>query len=437
MKTVTVLLLSLSLCAAGLRAQFSASGDKHGMPFASTPAASAGLDKVYLYEDATNARLTYSTDAPNDWTWYRFEQDPNAATLMSVGDVETTASATILHNVDAGYGYYVQSGSGLKHFCFVVAYLPATVSDITFTTEGDRCNNLTLKVTASVDNLYYYSVAGLRKTLSREFDLQWNTLEWNAAGKSYQTKVQHSTSSNLAFNWSLTAPLCDTYFVLKGDQYATFFGNPLQFTSTNYEAIAVKTNAMATPQGRDAANELEKTTVTDYPSGSNPSGSAPLVIDFDSHASDAVRFYEWFIYETEDGTGSYKRYSDETLNHTFLDAGKSLVRLYVSNSECKDSASFVITVTESKLDCPNFFTPRSTPGENDEFRVAYRSLVKFKGTIVNRWGNVLFEWSDPGKGWNGTFKGKAVTPGVYFYLIEATGSDGIVYKKKGDINLLE
>jgi gliding motility-associated-like protein len=120
-----------------------------------------------------------------------------------------------------------------------------------------------------------------------------------------------------------------------------------------------------------------------------------------------------------------------------LEAGKSLVKLYVSNNTCKDSASFTMVVSDSKLDCPNFFTPRSTPGENDEFRVAYRSLVKFKGTIINRWGNVLFEWTDPSKGWNGTFKGKAVSPGVYFYLIEAKGSDGIVYKKKGDINLLE
>jgi gliding motility-associated-like protein len=162
-----------------------------------------------------------------------------------------------------------------------------------------------------------------------------------------------------------------------------------------------------------------------------------LVLDFYSHPSQAVQFYEWYVYDSEVGTGSYKRYSDENLNHTFLEAGKFLVKMYVSNSTCKDSASFLPTISESKLDCPNFFTPRSTPGENDEFRVAYRSIIKFKGTIVNRWGNVLFEWTDPSKGWDGTFKGKAVSPGVYFYLIEAKGSDGIVYKKKGDINLLE
>ena len=32
--------------------------------------------------------------------------------------------------------------------------------------------------------------------------------------------------------------------------------------------------------------------------------------------------------------------------------------------------------------------------------------------------------------------GKYVQPGVYFYVIEAEGSDGIKYKEKGDINIL-
>ena len=108
-----------------------------------------------------------------------------------------------------------------------------------------------------------------------------------------------------------------------------------------------------------------------------------------------------------------------------------------SSASCVDSALFYPQVNEFFLDCPNFFTPRSTPGENDEFRVAYRSVVSFKGVIVNRWGNVLFEWNDPALGWDGKYKGKHVSPGVYFYVIEATGSDGKKHMFRGDINLLE
>jgi len=424
---------SASVC----KAQFFASGDTNGAPFVLIPQTSTGLDKIFVFQNANNASLSYSTTDPTDWTWYRFEQNPISATAVLAADVQLTASETKLNNVQSNYGYFVQSSSGIQHFCFVVGYIPATINDITFTTEGDVCNNLTLKVTASVDNLYYYTSSALRKTLNRDFVLSWNSLDWDAASKAYKTSNMSSSSSNLSFNWSVTAPLCDTYFSLKGDQIATYFGTSLNFSSALYRAVAVKTNALAIPQNRDGTNELDKVTPGDYPNGSSPAGPAPLIIDFYSNPSEATQFNEWYIYDTEDGTGSYKRYTDENLNHTFLESGKFLVKLFVSNSSCRDSASFTPDISESKLDCPNFFTPRSSPGENDEFRVAYRSIVKFKGTIINRWGNVLFEWTDPSKGWNGTFKGKAVSPGVYFYLIEAKGSDGIVYKKKGDINLLE
>lgn len=430
--------LTICLSATIISAQFSASGDPNGTPYSVVPVTSTGLDKIFVFKDASNAQLSYVASNPSDWTWFRYEQDPATATAAPASDVHMTATETVLDNAQAGYGYYVQSSnSAIRHYCFVVAYLPATVSDITFTTEGDVCNNLTLKVTASVDNLYYYTTSALRRALNREFSLSWNSMEWNSTNKDYASKAMSSTSSNLNFNWSVTAPLCDTHFILSGDQYASHYGSSLNYTSALYTAVAVKNNAFAVPQVHDGANELDKATAGEYPSGSSPSGPAPLVIDFYSHSSVATQFYEWYIYDTEDGTGTYKRYSDENLNHTFMNAGKCLVKLYVSNSTCKDSASFTPTISESKLDCPNFFTPRSTPGENDEFRVAFRSLIKFKGTIVNRWGNVLFEWTDPSKGWNGTFKGKAVSPGVYFYLIEAKGSDGIDYKKKGDINLLE
>ncbi|MFV0535946.1 MAG: gliding motility-associated C-terminal domain-containing protein [Dysgonomonas sp.] len=56
--------------------------------------------------------------------------------------------------------------------------------------------------------------------------------------------------------------------------------------------------------------------------------------------------------------------------------------------------------------------------------------------IVNRWGVKMYESTDPAKGWDGRYKGKYVNTGVYFYVIEAQGSDGVKYRKRGDINIL-
>ncbi|MGL5894559.1 MAG: gliding motility-associated C-terminal domain-containing protein, partial [Bacteroidales bacterium] len=90
--------------------------------------------------------------------------------------------------------------------------------------------------------------------------------------------------------------------------------------------------------------------------------------------------------------------------------------------------------SESKLEVPNAFSP-GNDGINDIFKVAYQSIVRFRGNIFNRWGVKLFQWEDPSEGWDGEYNGKLVNTGVYFYLIEAEGSDGKKYKLKGDINL--
>lgn len=207
------------------------------------------------------------------------------------------------------------------------------------------------------------------------------------------------------------------------------------YAQTDSCALEVDAAPTITPVVREAPNEWDRVLGTTQAEGQTVTGPSPLTVQFKSQSN--APFIEWLIYDAPTATGSFKRYSDRDLSYTFYDAGIHYVQLKSSNGQCSDSAFFLITVSESRLECPNYFTPRTTPGENDEFKVAYRSLNTFKGTIRNRWGQVLFQWSDPALGWDGTFKGKPVSAGVYFYFIEAKGSDGIEYKKSGDINLLD
>ena len=48
----------------------------------------------------------------------------------------------------------------------------------------------------------------------------------------------------------------------------------------------------------------------------------------------------------------------------------------------------------------------------------------------------MCEFTDPGSGWDGTYRGKLVDTGVYYYVVTALGSDGVKYKKRGDISIL-
>ena len=95
------------------------------------------------------------------------------------------------------------------------------------------------------------------------------------------------------------------------------------------------------------------------------------------------------------------------------------------------------TPTESILQMPNAFSPNGD-GINDIYKAksGYQGLASFQAYIFNRWGQKLFEWSDPAEGWDGTYKGKPVKEGVYFVLVKAKGTDGKNYNIKKDVNLL-
>ncbi len=58
-----------------------------------------------------------------------------------------------------------------------------------------------------------------------------------------------------------------------------------------------------------------------------------------------------------------------------------------------------------KFVAPNAFTPNGD-GINDVFKpVFYGPVVSYTLSIFNRWGQMIFKSSDPGKGWDGTVSG--------------------------------
>ena len=96
-----------------------------------------------------------------------------------------------------------------------------------------------------------------------------------------------------------------------------------------------------------------------------------------------------------------------------------------------------VTISESKLEMPNAFSPNGD-GINDIYKAkdGYQSLTEFHAYIFNRWGQKLYEWTNPADGWDGKYKGKDVAQGVYYVLVKAKGADGKTYNIKRDVNLL-
>lgn len=80
------------------------------------------------------------------------------------------------------------------------------------------------------------------------------------------------------------------------------------------------------------------------------------------------------------------------------------------------------TTKVSSLLMPNAFSPNGD-GINDIYKPkdGYRNIEEFHAYIYNRWGQKLYEWTDPATGWDGTYRGKPVKEGVYFCLVKAKG----------------
>ena len=122
--------------------------------------------------------------------------------------------------------------------------------------------------------------------------------------------------------------------------------------------------------------------------------------------------------------------------YTFPDTGVYEVMQIVTHpSGCLDTLIRAIDVRpEVRYYLPNAFTPNND-GSNDEYvgTGIMEGASNFKLSIWNRWGEQVFETSDPFSGWNGRKHntGKEVPSGVYMVLATFNGPRGEPYELKG------
>ena len=104
---------------------------------------------------------------------------------------------------------------------------------------------------------------------------------------------------------------------------------------------------------------------------------------------------------------------------------------------CKDTFEYKWLCFDATpiLEVPNVFTPNAD-GINDVFLVKAKSLTEFHAILFNRWGKKIYEWDDCTKGWDGKIGGADASPGVYYYIITATGKDDSEFDVKGFFYLM-
>jgi gliding motility-associated-like protein len=108
----------------------------------------------------------------------------------------------------------------------------------------------------------------------------------------------------------------------------------------------------------------------------------------------------------------------------------------VTVAGCTASDDITITVQPSEqVYVPNAFSPNDD-GINDEFVVFPAKNISIVRTLIfSRWGELIFD--GPGnKPWDGKFRGKPMTEGVYTYMVEVLLPDGQHSILSGDITIL-
>ncbi|MEI7802563.1 MAG: gliding motility-associated C-terminal domain-containing protein, partial [Bacteroidota bacterium] len=110
----------------------------------------------------------------------------------------------------------------------------------------------------------------------------------------------------------------------------------------------------------------------------------------------------------------------------------------ISADGCKNEDEMVIVVAcpGDLLYVPNAFTPNDD-NKNESFRARAIGINKLNFfRVFNRWGQEVWETNDITQGWDGTFQGVKMPPGVYVYYIEAQCSGGQKILKQGNITLI-
>ncbi len=112
-----------------------------------------------------------------------------------------------------------------------------------------------------------------------------------------------------------------------------------------------------------------------------------------------------------------------TFTATELANGDTIFVIATENLCVGDTAYIVVSIK----DYPNAFTPNND-GKNDFFLKGYDLVV------LNRWGQELYKGNN---GWDGTYKGRKVSPGTYFYVLTLNNAQGNEKVVKGTVLLIK
>ena len=401
-----------------------------------TPPKNSGLDAVYVAYDCTAISAISIDGASSD---VRVQKYSNLGGGHAVNvPVSFQGGNAIISSPEGNMGYIIES-NGRPTYIWLVNYRDFEFKITSVTPAAEQtCYQTDIEMAGSGPAIHYYSIDGRQMELSHEIEMDYISMEWDEASETYSNKPMVKVLDHYTDIVSITPPVyASTFFTVSGDRYLKEWGMERKCESNVLppNGVAITTSGIQAGDDSESDSDVSNMIKTE---GTGLGGSAPCDMEFRAYGTEGIDHYEWQIAADLDFEYLQYQFYTQDMDYRFLDEGVYYVRCVGTNTSTHCQAigeTYTISIGASELKIPNAFTPNDD-GINDEWKVSYRSLLDFRCWIFDRYGNEIFQFTDPSKGWDGKYKGKLVNPGVYFYVIEATGADGKKYKKGGDINIL-
>lgn len=406
------------------------------------PEKSSGLDMIYVLYSAKGVSASYTADSGNRISWSRYDNlgGSHAEEIYS----EQQGNVSTIANIQGNKGYIVSDGD--RNHCFwITEYEPYRLSlQSAEPNPVQECGTSVINVAGSGDPIRYFTINGVQKILDREISITYQTQEWNDNENMPNFITVENTLSfeNFQTEYRVTPPnYCASKFTIEGDRFLRAWNWAVSVETPMIQPTSVDARTFA--KVMNPTDEGDENSVPSNQIGSENTeglgGSAPCEISFTAYTTDGVIHNEWQLSQDPTFENIDYRFTTQDLDYTFLDEGVHYLRYIGSNSDgsCEYiSDVYTVTIGDSQLLVPNAFSPNGD-GVNDEWKVAYRSLLEFNCWIFDRQGHQICNLTSPDQGWDGKIGNKTVESGVFYYVIEAVGADGKKYKKSGDINVVK
>ncbi|MDA3852792.1 MAG: hypothetical protein PF444_00895 [Bacteroidales bacterium] len=417
--------MALLLMPSLMLAQFSVQSD-FSFDYGHDPAIT-DIDSIVVFEiidSSATLNYVFADSTSSEWHYHTSIKD------SLISSTVTRDTLTTLDSLQQGL-YELRLDATLSYYFSVVdfsEYQPM-VDSVWVEDSGDSCNTVRLNASLLRQDIPVYDQLNDTTHLLLE---PTTTYLWSNDTLENQSLSPSSLDAPFENVSYACTPYSDDFFA--SNEIAVLYSDPDTSYTDLYTAIAVSMGTFEATIPDDDGNS--NTSV----SSSTTVGSAPLDVTYTVSPKGNTTSYWWvWNIDNDKPTVATYRYQDQ-ITHSFRTYAPSgyRVQVEVRNEQCQVIDSMEVMVTESNLKVPNILILGF--GAEGKFKVAYQSIdpSSFKAAVYDRNGRLMYKWEDPTGGWDGRspVTGAYVSPGAYYYSIQARGTDGIKYELMGDVNVI-